>query len=241
MTGTMSKSRGIVAVVYGNNFDAMAAHTLSYSKKYTELPITVITNIPQEERSGYWRDEINFIYRPEPTERNRFVKTQLYKYTPYDETIYMDVDSVIQRAGIKRAFSGLQYNDILLCPYGIFAENRTLLSQYRVTYQMLKEKLPVRIFYGAFFVFKKCENTEKFFNLWHENWINSGVKREMPALSVTVKRNRELNIGEINPSEDIFSWRINSNSVVQHEYGNRKTFWSQFCKSRGLKWSTLTN
>lgn len=235
----MMKSRGIILVVYGMRFDTLAAHTMSYSRKNTNLPITIVTNISETQRHRLWFSisNINFIYRNEPDNKNRFIKLQLYKYTPYEETIYMDIDAVIQNKGIENIFSALEDSAVLLCPYGTFITQRNLLSAYEKAYRMLREKLPVRIYYGAVIVFKKCQDTINFFDAWLNNWRKSKVKREMPALSVTVKRNPGLKISEISVSKEFFSWRVNKNCIIQHEYGNGADFWQNFSISRGLNWN----
>ena len=85
-------------------------------------------------------------------------------YSPYDKTIYMDVDSVIQKNGIESAFDKLNGSDLMLNVYGKW-DKRVPLSYYRVAMHRLSVTIPIVIYYGAFVGFSKTDKAKEFFKM----------------------------------------------------------------------------
>ena len=216
---------GLLYVAFGEKFDQMAAKTIAYSQKFTDLPMTVLTNI--KNRCEGWKKTkgINFIEINDVTTNNRNYKTTMINYSPYDKTIYMDVDSVIQQKGIEKAFDRLNGNDLMLNIYGQWV-GKVPLSYYRVAMHRLGVTIPIIIYYGAFIAFSKTDMARKFFAAWNKNWKKSGIKREMPSLACTVKKMPDLKLVRIGNKAGIFTWRIQKGFYVQHEYGAK--FWKIF-------------
>jgi len=234
--------RGIVFVVFGERFDRIASRTVSYTREHTDLPITVLTNIDTNNRSRDWQwaKGIEFVYISEPDGRNRFIKTALPSYSPYESTLYLDCDATVQRSGIERAFDLLDSADLLLRVYGDWDENTRVPGYYLRAWQALGVGVPIRIYYGAFVGFRKTDAARDFFRLWQANWIASAIPREMPALAATAATARERGavIAEVRTAANLFSWKPDRLAVVQHEYGDSRRFWEIFWLLRGVKWST---
>jgi len=218
-------SNGLLYVAFGEKFDKMAAKTIAYSQQFTDLPMTVLTNIT--DRCDRWEKtkNINFIEIKDRTGNNRNYKTTMINYSPYDKTIYMDVDSVIQQRGLEKAFDKLEGNDLLLNIYGQWV-GMVPLSYYRAVMGKLGVSVPIIIYYGAFIGFCKTERAQRFFENWNANWKKSGIRREMPSLACTVKKMPELRLVRIGNTAKIFTWRLQRGFCVQHEYGAR--FWKIF-------------
>jgi len=216
---------GLLYVAFGSKFDIMAAKTIAYSQRFTDLPMTVLTNI--KERCEGWKKtkNINFVYIKDSTQNNRNYKTSMINYSPYDKTIYMDVDSIIQKKGIEKAFDKLNGGDLMLNVYGKWP-SRIPLSYYRVAMHRLSVTIPIIIYYGAFVGFSKTEKAFEFFKNWNRNWKKSGIKREMPSLACTVKKMPELKLFRTGNQHGIFTWPLKKNFIIQHEYGAR--FWREF-------------
>lgn len=218
--------RGILFVVFGKRFYNLALKTIAYSRKFTDLPFHVITNI---KNNGFEKIEnTDFKYIDRPDIENRIYKTSMIHYSPFETTIYIDCDAVIQKEGIEKVFDLVNEHDLLLAVYGIWTNDTKALSYYRVTMKNLNVVFPIMLFYGAFIVFNKTEKAFKFFDSWNENWKKSGVAREMPALACTAKQNPEIDIKKIMTKDNIFSWKVNGNAIVQHEYGNSDQFWKLY-------------
>jgi hypothetical protein len=216
---------GLLYVAFGSKFEIMAAKTIAYSQRFTDLPITVLTNIADRCPGWSKTKNINFVYINDSTGRNRNYKTSMINYSPYEKTIYMDVDSVIQKKGIEKAFDLLDGNDIMLNVYGKWV-GRVPLSYYRKVMAKLAVTIPIMIYYGAFVGFTKTEKAKSFFKTWNANWKKSGIKREMPALACTVKKMDGLKLVKTGNKSGVFTWMIRDNFIIQHEYGAR--FWRKF-------------
>jgi hypothetical protein len=217
-------SNGILFVVFGEKYYNMALKTITYSRKFTELPFHVLTNIKND---GLLKiTNLTQEYIGINTAMNRHIKTTMIRKSPFDKTIYLDVDSVIQNKGIESAFDLLDSHDIMLNLYGVWNDGAKVLSYYRKAMARLKTVLPLTIYYGAFIGFNKTEQAHEFFNNWNANWIKSEIPREMPALACTVKAMKHLNIKTIGSRDKIFSWIINRAAVIQHEYGHG--FWGRY-------------
>jgi hypothetical protein len=190
MLNKNNHERGICYIAFGENCDTIAAHTVALSAKNTSLPITVITNVEKCHPKWDKTQGINFIYVNMPIEKNREIKTQLYKYTPYDETLYIDCDSVIAKQGIEKIFDHFNGNDLILQAYGTrpwISENK-FYRIYRDTAKKLDCHLPLNIYVGGIFVFRKSETTKKFFDTWNEYWNIMGCGRDMPSLACTMQK-----------------------------------------------------
>jgi SAM-dependent methyltransferase len=214
----LPEKRGIVYIAFGQNYCDLAANTIEISRKHTELPITVITNIPDEKRSGKWLKipDVSFLYLPYETNENRVVKTQLYKYTPYDITLYIDTDAIIQKPGIERVFEGLKTNHIVLQRHTRWEKFKKYYEIYRRAAKQFDCSLPLDIFIGGFFCFRKTVDVERFFDLWFEYWEDFGMGRDMPPLACAVQ-NSGINYSVVTKNEDkLFSFGIDSDCVAIH-------------------------
>ena len=223
---------GIIFLAFGHKYYDMALKTVTYSRRFTELPFVVVTNI----NNGHLNvRDTDIKYINMPTEKNRQIKTTIINYSPFDKTIYMDVDSLIQNRGIERAFDLIDGNDLMLNNYGIWkdAVAARRFTYYITTMQVLKVQFPINIFYGAFIAFVKNDMAKQFFINWNKNWISSHISREMPALACTVKKMPELKIKRIGSADKIFSWKTDRAACIQHECG--AGFWRRFFPVGGLK------
>jgi len=216
---------GLISVAFGEKFDCMAAHAFAYSRRYTDLPITILTNI--QNRCAKWKEinDVNFMFFPCMAHENRQLKTTMIDHSPYDKTIYIDADSIIQRKGIENVFDKLNGADIMLNIYGKWFD-RIPLSYYRYAMHRIRETIPITIYYGAFIGFTKSDKAKDFFTRWNANWELSGIEREMPALACTVKKSSGLKLIQCNGKDNIFSWKKNTNAIIQHEYG--ASYWREY-------------
>ena len=217
---------GVLFVVFGERFYNLALKTIKYSRKFTDLPFCILTNIKNNEFENI--ENTSYLYIDKPDCENRVIKTTMINYSPFDTTIYIDCDAVIQNEGIERVFDMVNAYDLLLAVYGTWKDNRKAMSYYKITMDVLNVVYPLMLFYGAFIVFNKTEKAYEFFREWHENWIRAGVAREMPALACTAKLFPEVKINKMMIKENVFSWKINPHAIVQHEYGNGDRFWSDY-------------
>ncbi len=234
----MAEDRGLVYCAFGTEYDKVAAATISYSRKFTDLPIAVVTNVPETDRSSRWPKDVQFILLDMPIEENRNVKTDLIQYSPFQETIYIDSDAVIQRPGIEHVFDKLKNVDVMLHLAAV--ESKIDISKFFIRhYVPVMEKYqispPIRIYLGGFFAFKKSKGSFDFFWLWNHIWKKCGKGRDMPPLVVAAKVAQKQNttIVETKGSHLFFDSgglknHGNPNAVVQHRWSKGNGFFEKF-------------
>ena len=224
-------NRGILLIAFGYEYDHLAAHTVRYSRRFTDLPIHVLTNI--KDRNKLW-DEIKYVTFTQfdlHQSRNRAVKTRMADYTPFEETLYLDCDSVIQKPGIEDVFDLLGNKDMALNLFIYWHKTNKVLKIYKRAMKATGTVLPLSIYNGGFICFKKNDEVIDFFRVWHKFWIMTGRGREMPALACAVNQSC-LKVAEVNTSyhgffePDVY----NPNCIVQHNYNSNqgKHFFEEF-------------
>lgn len=182
---------GLIYVAFGAGCDKLAAHCVSYSIKYTKLPICVLTNIPEAERDAKWKevDNIEFKYFNLPLGDNRQIKTSLPDHTPFDYTVYLDADSIIQKEGFDEQIttSAELGTDLLLnyfCTYPY--EDKRFQNIYLRAFKQFGCAGPLEVYNGAFIGFKNNVNAKLFFGQWNKYWREFGAQREMPPLACAI-------------------------------------------------------
>jgi len=222
-------NNGIVYVCFGESFDDTLAHACSISRKSTDLPMAVLTNV--KDRSKKWNDvsNVEFICFDMEDNENREIKTQLYKYTPFENTLYLDSDTIIQKVGIEKSFEPLKEgHDLCVNPEFIILEGHQTFKIYAKTIKETNTPLPVIVASGGYICFKKCPKVEKFFDVWNENWKKMGSGREMPSLACALRVSDDLQITALpnmyEPNEE------NENVIVQHNWGwgGRSSLYEKF-------------
>lgn len=212
-------NNGILMVAFGEQYDNFAAHCAVYSRKITNIPFCIISNL--EKKHPLWQSVENcqFITLNLPQDENRAVKTSMIKYTPFEKTLYLDCDAIIQRPGIEKTFDLIPDDGIMLNIYGRWCEKSKIPAGYRKAFILSGAAFPINIYYGALCGFTKSDKAIDFFTLWHAYWQQNGRGREMPALACAAK-NSGITIRELSNKDKIFTWLRRPDAVVQHEFGH---------------------
>lgn len=213
--------RGIVVVAFGKNADEVAAHTVAYSRKFTDLPFCIFSNLPENERALLWKDVVGveFRYHQAPVDKNRHLKTQLYYHTPYNETLYMDADAVVQKEGVELFFELLgEHRDVVLNHLVTWGEGQRVVRIYKRAMQECGGKLPLSVYNGALICWRETVGARSMFDCWHALWQKTGCGREMPALAIAVQTTQPK-IRRCLPG--MFSPDVrNTESIIQHNYNS---------------------
>jgi len=228
-------SNGLLYVVFGKEYDALAAHAISYSRQFTNLPICVLTNL--KERNKKWKGikNIRFRYFPLRREDNRNVKTKVIQFSPFDLTLFLDCDNVIQRKGIESVFNRMGDNDMLFSVQCSWKIGDKVLVIYKRMMKQTGVVLPLRVYHTGFYLFRKNERVYSLFNLWHKYWRLSGMGRDMPAFACAVS-NSKLSIKVISAKDMLFSAECKRDAVVQHRYAKRNEFAERFGLPKWRSW-----
>lgn len=221
-------TKGLIYVVFGKDYEEFAAYAIAISRKSTDLPICVLTNVLAAERSEKWKGIPNVTFREfnVNTVLNRDIKTSMIKHSPFDETLYIDCDAVIQNKGIEKAFELLEGNDIVLNRYLHWPkEVHKILNIYDRAMRMFDVTLPLTIYNGALVAFRKNNETKFFFERWNYFWNKFGRGREMPCLACTVKSLPELKLNTF-PKGFFAVDGMFDKAVIQHKHDDR--FYNKF-------------
>jgi hypothetical protein len=209
-------TQGIVIIAMGDEYEKLAAYTMAISSYYIKVPIAVLTNVKY--RHEKWKDaqNIEFVYVDLPTDSNREVKNQLYKYSPFGETIYLDCDSVITRYGIENVFEFLRNNDFVFQSHSYWTEDKKYYRLYRDTAKHFGVKLPLRIYLGGFWAFRKSAKAIDLFNMWNTYWKEMGSGRDMAALACAVKNSGIEHSIIFKKEHKFFSFGMDADTIVVH-------------------------
>ena len=208
---------GILLFIFGDEYDKIGSACLRFSRQHTSLPVHVVTNIRQSDR---WKGlDVSFQYVDVPTKDNRDVKTQMYKYTPFHRTLYMDCDAVVQNPGLEDVFSMLDEKDVALYRFDRWEKGHKVLSLYKEAMQMFNVGLPLNIWQGGFLAFHNTEASIRLFKLWNDYWKQFGRRREMPCLACAEKKTKDLRVSVI-PRHYFTADSLDDNVIVQHNAGN---------------------
>lgn len=223
-------TRGILFIAFGDYYK-LAIKTITHSRKFTKLPFQVLHNV-KELPDIFKLENTTLTYLDMDTNQNRQVKTTMHNYSMFDETIYIDVDAVIQNNGIEEVFKLFDDDkDILLVQYGYYSSSDAVIrrpSPYSNIFKKSGIVSSVCIYFGAFIGFKKNERTTQFFNTWNYNWSCDGRGREMPALAITMHDTIAI-VKKILLDDNVFAWKpLNMSAIVQHEFGNGPSFWDKY-------------
>lgn len=220
-------SKGILYIAFGSEYDKLTAYTASYSRQYTDLPILVLTNIQEQDRHPKWKEVsgIEFKFFELHQNMNRDIKTKMNEYTTFEETLYLDCDSVIRNPGIEKSFEYLDSSDFVLNKFLHWDVGDKIVRIYKKALLNKNLDLPLDVYNGAFICFRKNHFTQKLFWRWNRYWIDNGSGREMPALSCALKYSSKLII--YNLEKGFFEPDTKNNKcIVQHDYG--KGFQGEF-------------
>jgi len=220
---------GLIYVVFGDKFDYLAAHTIAYSRQFTRLPITVITNIAEGARDKKWRevDGIDFVYVDMPVEENREIKTTIIERSPYENTLYMDADSIIQNecfdSDIERYFK--EDFDLLLNYYCCNpTEDNKFQNIYLRAFNQFGCNGRMKVYNGAIIGFRKTDAANELFTKWNGYWKEFGKEREMPPLACAIM-NTNLKVAEFDKGFFYSDYYLDT-SIVQHNSNDCK-FWDK--------------
>jgi len=178
---------GIVVVVYGYDFEAMYIRSLKIARQHTDMPVHIITNI--KNRSRHWNTipNVSFSVLDHTKTQNRWAKTGLFDFTPFEYTLFLDADTVIKNKGVESFVSLLQDKTFALWVAAHFPPHEPIINIYKRAMDRFGIKKPIYIFHDGCFAFIKNEESKAFLAEWCRMWRECGEGRDMPAFACAVK------------------------------------------------------
>lgn len=209
-------SRGIVVIAVGEEYQKIADACIKVSRNFTDLPFCII----REQDVGI------------EVEDNRVLKLQLHKYTPFDETLFIDADSLIQKPGVEEVFGQLENSDVAMRLYDLWLPGDKVLRVYKQAMKTLGCRLPISIWQGGMWCFRKGETANRLFNVWYSFWNTMGRGRDMPSLACAVQK-LGIMVKAI-PPHLIAAETLEEDAVIQH---NSVGFKEKFDLPDWVRWT----
>jgi len=161
------KSRGILAFAHNTvetNYVGIANKTLELASKILQLPYTLITDTicPPQNNNRYNIDLNKFV------EWRNVGRHLAYNLSPYDETLVIDVDYIIQDQSLLQIFD-------MSWDYILMRQSHALTQDYIAS--MGPNSLP--FVWATVFAFRKTSRANMFFDLIDRVKNNYGYYREL--------------------------------------------------------------
>jgi len=221
MEPSVETRRGHLYVAFGDQYDQTAAHSVRELRKYSNLPVQVITNLKKKHRHHVWGESDGVIFTEVNLrdDENRHPKCQPDLYSIFDETLYTDADTVCVSSKFVKAFDILQLCDIALVVCSVHDSDRRLRGA-RLYKQAIMDFHPPhvsRVFQAGVVSFKKNKRTRAFFKLWYEYWSKRKL-RDMPPLVCAVANSPKLIYATLSSKEFSFM----HSTIIRHWSGKNK-------------------
>jgi hypothetical protein len=164
------KSRGIVAFAINTattDYVSIAQQTVALAARVLDLPYTIITEDHRADKN--WHNYRHDVDIGQPVEWKNFGRNLCYELSPYDETLVIDADYVVQDAGLLKIFD-------LPWDYLLQRTARSLNDEY-VPNAMGAHSLPY--VWATVFAFRKTTRAKAFFDLVQRIEANYHYYREL--------------------------------------------------------------
>lgn len=206
--------RGILYVAFGTEYDKQAAYSAVAARRFSKLPICVLTNVRKHDQKWQQVSDVTFKHFAREDSDNRDIKTSMWKYSPFNKTMYTDTDTAIQSSKYEEAFDLLGFCDLAFPYHGTWNEGEKVTRLYRMAMDMFKVEKPLVVYQGGVCIFNKTEGTQKLFALWNQYWDKFGRGREMMCLACAAKNVVGTSIGMLDKD-----YGFPESKVIQHFYG----------------------
>lgn len=174
------KSRGIVAFAINTattDYVSIANQTIKLASHVLDLPYTVITEDHMADMN--WHNYRHDVDLGHEVEWKNFGRNLCYELSPYEETLVIDVDYVVQDAGLLKIFD-------LPWDYLLQRSARSLNDEH-VPIVMGAHSLPY--VWATVFAFRKTARAKAFFNLVQRIEANYHYYRELFNAESRIYRN----------------------------------------------------
>lgn len=185
-------TNGIIYIAFGDKCLKEFEYSVkSVRRFYDELPISLLTNRPYENK---YVDDVRFI-----NPKDIRVKQDFLYDSPYENTLYLDADtkiigSIIEIFGLMKRFDLAATHDLI--------RKDKKKSKVYPDYALIPDGFPE--FAGGVILFKKSPIVKKFFEIWKKNyaiWYDLTKEvRDQPSFRVSLWQCSDLRIHTL-PSE----------------------------------------
>jgi len=190
---------GIMLIAFGYEYKKITPALIRSIRNFTELSIEVHTNIPAHLRSREWDSltNIQFVEYDMNDNENRVIKTQLSKYSSFNRTLYIDVDSKVISLEFFELFDMLNDCDMIFPYWRTFtveqlhyaAGRKDKINRFYRMFERFNMNEEIMVS-GGICCFRKTDNVERFFQDYYELWKEERGQ-DMPSLNATLFQHRD--------------------------------------------------
>lgn len=206
---------GIIYITFvknkkSNSIKELVCSVESVKKLHPELPITLFTD---KDPNIKWIDDVKII-----TIDSERVKQKYLYDSPYDNTLYLDCDTVIE-APIEESFRLMERFD-MAATHDIMRKDpkkAARWSKYAAVPDGFSE------FGGGVVMFRKSPAVENFFGIWHKNFnewcASTGLIKDQPSFMVSVWQCQDLKFYILPPEFNTRTKKYNNiKTRILHEH-----------------------
>lgn len=171
--------KGILYVAYGDKAREQARGSIQTVRRFApKLPVAVVSDTLLAAADHQ-------IYHPEADRGARTQKTQMYRLSPFEQTLFLDADTEML-ASPAAGFELLKYVDLVLCQDVIrnFADNKwphLNQEEHAATIKLLGTAQHM-YFNSGVIIFRRSERVAAMMDAWHAEWQRWGMHDQMALL-----------------------------------------------------------
>ena len=187
-----------------------------------DLPVCIVTNVCEQAlRLPFWQNgHDTWSYLPQPTDQNRLVKTSVIDFSPYEKSIYLDGDTIIEQ-DLSLAWLLLDYFDLAIRHLSGGTKERP--KGKHVVLDGKARLSELTHWNGGVFLFQKNDRVREFFHLWRSCYEALSLSMDQVSLVEAIFRSdcrvlsldKRWNAGPLSPSD-----RGDNAVRVRHYKGN---------------------
>lgn len=167
---------GVIYVALGAPYLSMALVSMvSLRVTNPDVPVCIVTNVTDKAPEvPWWQPEDHWKFIDLPDQENRAAKLMMYELSPYDETLFLDCDTIVL-ASIAPLRGYLEFFDVLM-RYGYEPKKRRppLLGRFRYSED--------GHFNSGVIAFRRSQVVAEFFSTWQERFTRLGSRYDQPSL-----------------------------------------------------------
>jgi hypothetical protein len=183
------ESRGVVYVCIGAEWPAILAQSLDTLRMHYAGAVSVLTDNAEAVAaiaSKYAADVVK-VDCPDgtPQTKSRWIKTQLCSLSPFDETLYIDCDTVVM-GSLDNIWQCLQHGfDVAMKTETAFPtvgkrDYRNNPIEKSDTINLCGSEWPH--YHSSTILFRKSPASELLFKVWHREWAYYGLTPKRPRI-----------------------------------------------------------
>lgn len=171
--------KGVLYVAYGEQAREQARGSLATVRRQARhLPVAVVSDLPLPGADQH-------VFHPEADRGARTQKTQIYRLSPFERTLFLDADTEML-CSPEAGFELLAYVDLVLAQDVTrnFADNHWQHHdpQERAATVALLGSAQHMYFNSGVIFFRRNERVAAMMDAWHEEWLRWGLHDQMALL-----------------------------------------------------------